>query len=420
MAADQDTPQQDLCMILVKTVTLGVVIVASLLGNSLVLYVLYKEQGLRKPPFFLLANHHQIHRGDTQQVPQEEADGLRLRGAHLCHLDSRHHHGFPSRVRSGHLRIHSGRGAVQFPPQTLPDQRHLRISPDPLNRAVCDPSNLFETLRIHAHASEDEPCCLCTRAVTQLDFFRAGGHGAGSGELDAGVRERTGSPRTGRRETTTAAPKQQQQQLVEHAEQQATMENAPDRKEDKPTALCHHFYVPGPLDTVPGAVVLAHAGERTDNSQRVHDYFGMDDICTGLCQPFLPWSLTARTGSCPYKLKMESSSLFQPSTQVPKMVRSHLPHHLSPLLLSKKELTLPRKDFVYGRDFHDHLASHNKEKKHVYTVCGNRYARRSSLLQHRRLHDPDGPKCHTCENFFPTDARLKTPGCPLWRNSACV
>ncbi|XP_078596033.1 putative G protein-coupled receptor 85 [Branchiostoma floridae x Branchiostoma japonicum] len=56
MAADQDTPQQDLCMILVKTVTLGVVIVASLLGNSLVLYVLYKEQGLRKPPFFLLAN----------------------------------------------------------------------------------------------------------------------------------------------------------------------------------------------------------------------------------------------------------------------------------------------------------------------------------------------------------------------------
>eukprot|EP00058_Branchiostoma_floridae_P000522 XP_002586010.1 hypothetical protein BRAFLDRAFT_110209 [Branchiostoma floridae] len=120
-----------------------------------------------------------------------------------------------------------------------------------------------------------------------------------------------------------------------------------------------------------------------------------------------PWSLTARTGSCPYKLKMESSSLFQPSTQVPKMVRSHLPHHLSPLLLSKKELTLPRKDFVYGRDFHDHLASHNKEKKHVCTVCGNRYARRSSLLQHRRLHDPDGHKCHTCENFFPTDARLK-------------
>ncbi|XP_035687197.1 oocyte zinc finger protein XlCOF19-like [Branchiostoma floridae] len=69
--------------------------------------------------------------------------------------------------------------------------------------------------------------------------------------------------------------------------------------------------------------------------------------------------------------------------------------------------TICDKNFVYGRDFHDHLASHNKEKKHVCTVCGNRYARRSSLLQHRRLHDPDGHKCHTCENFFPTGARLK-------------
>ncbi|XP_035692554.1 zinc finger protein 211-like [Branchiostoma floridae] len=64
-------------------------------------------------------------------------------------------------------------------------------------------------------------------------------------------------------------------------------------------------------------------------------------------------------------------------------------------------------DFVYGRDFHDHLASHNKEKKHVCTVCGNSYARRSSLLQHRRLHDPDGHKCYIFEKFFPKDARLK-------------